>query len=150
MTPSDLPRPVSILGLAGLAPQTACLALAFADGTYRWISLAAGCFYAATILSFLGGMWWMSGLLTGVRQSWIYVVAVMPSLFGWASLLPLVFGWRWPGPSLFALGLALLVSPLLDLRIARKTKLSSEWLVLRMILATGLGFLTFALAAVST
>lgn len=148
MSRSDLPRPLVALGLAGLAPQAFCLLLAMMGGSLHWVGLAAGCFYAALILSFLGGMWWMAGLMAGERDEAIYVLAVAPSLAGWAALLPWVFAWRWPGPSLAALGLLILLSPLVDIAISRRIAMPAGWLRLRAIMAGGLGLLTLALAVV--
>ena len=146
MTVSSLPRPVVLLGLSGLAPQALCLLLASDGGAYRWFALAAGCTYAAIILSFLGGLWWMAGLLSGLRKGWVYGLSVMPSLIGWAALLPWCVGWRWPGPSLVVLGLTLLASPLVDLVLGRHLPLPAGWLKLRCQMADGLGFMTLLMA----
>jgi hypothetical protein len=135
-----------IFGLAGLVPQALCLGLVVSGGPDRWFGLAAGCCYAALILSFLGGLWWMAGLLTGLRSSWVYAAAVTPSLIGWAALLPWCFGAAWPGPSLVILGLALLASPLVDRALAQKIILPAGWLRLRVIMATGLGVMTLLMA----
>lgn len=143
-----LPRPLVLLGLAGMAPQALCLALVLLSGSYQWVGLAAGCLYAAIILSFLGGLWWMAGLLAGQTAAWIYVIAVLPSLAGWATLLPWIFGWPWPGPSLMALGALLLASPLVDRTLAASIALPPGWLRLRLIMAGGLGLLTLMLALV--
>ena len=142
----QLPRPLVLFGLAGLVPQAICLALVAQGGPDRWFALAAGCCYAAVILSFLGGLWWMAGLLGGVRAGWIYGVAVVPSLIGWAALLPWCFGWRWPGPSLAVLSLALLISPLVDRALGRHMALPAGWLRLRIVMATGLGAMTGLIA----
>ena len=144
----QLPRPLVWLGLAGLLPQAICLALILEDGPLRWIALAAACFYAALILSFLGGMWWMAALLGGLRSGRYYAVAVLPSLFGLAALLPWCLGWNWPGPSLVALGLALLASPLVDRALARHVAFPVDWLRLRMAMAGGLGIMTLLIAVV--
>lgn len=143
---SALPRPLVLLGLAGIAPQALCLALVLLSGSLRWIGLAAGCLYAAIILSFLGGLWWMAGLLARRTEAWIYGVAVLPSLAGWAALLPWIFGWPWPGPSLVALGGLLLATPLVDRLLARAVPFPPGWLRLRVAMAGGLGLLTMALA----
>lgn len=135
------------LGLAGLLPQALCLALALMSGPYHWLGLSAGCFYAAVILSFLGGMWWMTGVMAGAKQWGIYGLAVIPSLAGWIALLPWVFGWAWPGPSLAFLGVLLLISPLADIAIGRRFAPPPGWLRLRMAMAGGLGLLTLTLAA---
>ncbi|MDP3549063.1 MAG: DUF3429 domain-containing protein [Novosphingobium sp.] len=144
-----LPRPVVLLGLAGWAPQAICVWLVVGGGPPAWSALAAGCFYAALILSFLGGLWWMAGLLGGVRSGGFYVIAVMPSLAAWAALLPWTVGANWPGPSLVALGLLLFASPLVDRKLALAVVLPPDWLRLRVWMATGLGLLTLALAAVA-
>ncbi|HQS68090.1 MAG: hypothetical protein B7Y36_09050 [Novosphingobium sp. 28-62-57] len=144
----NLPFPVVLLGLAGWLPQAICVWLVIGGGPLGWSALAAGCFYAALILSFLGGLWWMAGLLGGVRSGGLYVIAVLPSLVAWATLLPWIAGWHWPGPSLVVLGLILLASPAVDVKLARAVTLPPDWLRLRMWMATGLGLLTLALAAV--
>lgn len=143
---SQLPRPLVILGLAGLAPQALCLVLAAQGGPSYWFAVAAGCCYAAVILSFLGGLWWMAGLLGGIGSGWLYAVAVAPSLIGWAALLPWCVGWPWPAPSLCVLGLTLLLSPLVDWQLARHVALPPGWLRLRLIMAGGLGTTTLLLA----
>lgn len=150
MVKARLPRPLVWLGLSGLAPQALCLGLVAlsVDGGGPGVSvgLAAGCFYAALILSFLGGMWWMAGLLNDETRAGPYVLAVLPSLAGWGALLPSVLGLNWPIPSLAMLGLLLLASPLVDAVIARRTAFPPGWLALRVVMATGLGALTLALA----
>ena len=135
------------LGLAGLLPQALCLGLALMSGPYHWAGVAAGCFYAAVILSFLGGMWWMTGGLAGKQHWGIYGLAVVPSLAAWLALLPWVLGWAWPRPSLVFLGMLLLTSPLADIAIARRFAPPPGWLRLRITMGGGLGLLTLALAA---
>ena len=147
MSIASLPRPLVAFGLGGLLPQAICLALVVQGGPERWIALAAACFYAAIILSFLGGMWWMAGLLSGLRAGWVYGLAIVPSLIGWAALLPWSAGWNWPGPSLVVLALALLASPLVDRTLARHVAFPAGWLRLRVIMTSGLGFLTLLIAA---
>ncbi|MCW1381614.1 DUF3429 domain-containing protein [Novosphingobium sp. KCTC 2891] len=139
-----LPRPALWLGMAGLAPQAAALVAAWSS--WRWAALAAGCLYAALILSFLGGLWWVQAM-TQRTPSWrAHAVAVAPSLIAFAAVLPWCLGWRWPGPSLVVLGLTLLASPLVDRRLAPHSTLPKDWLALRAALSAGLGLLTLALA----
>ena len=147
MSKASLPRPLVVFGLAGLLPQAICLALVIQGGPERWMALAAACFYAAIILSFLGGMWWMAGLLSGLREGWVYGVAVVPSLIGLAALLPWSAGWSWPGPSLAVLALVLLASPLVDRALARHIAFPAGWLKLRVIMTGGLGLLTMIIVA---
>lgn len=147
MTTPQLPRPLIWFGLAGLLPQALCLALVLGDSALRWVALAAACFYAALILSFLGGMWWMAAMLSGLRSARYYAAAVVPSLFGLAALLPWCLGWTWPGPSLAALALALLASLLVDDALAKHFSYPAHWLRLRMAMSGGLGLMTLLLAA---
>ena len=142
-----LPRPLVVLGLAGLLPQAFCLVMAM-DSANHYFAIAAACCYAAVILSFLGGMWWMAGALGGLREPGVYILAVMPSLAAWAALLPWCVGWTWPGPSLALLGVLLLISPLADAALSSRMALPAGWLRLRMVMAGGLGLLTLAIAAV--
>jgi hypothetical protein len=144
---SPLPRPLVFFGLSGLLPQAICLVLGVQGGQQHWFALAAACCYAAIILSFLGGMWWIAGLLGGVRSGLVYAIAVVPSLIGWAALLPWCVGWSWPGPSLDVLSIALLFSPLIDFRLAKHVVLPTGWLKLRVILSCGLGLMTLLIAA---
>lgn len=146
MATPQLPRPLVWFGLAGLFPQAVCLTLVLTASSLRWIALAAACFYAALILSFLGGMWWMAALLGGLRLARHYAVAVLPSLFALAALLPWCLGWTWPGPSLVALGIALIASPLVDRALARHVFFPAGWLRLRLAMAGGLSVLTLLIA----
>jgi len=145
MTVSSLPRPVVVLGLAGIAPQILCLAVALFSHDWRWIALAAGCFYASLILSFLGGMWWMLALQHKVSDWSPYVVAVIPSLAGWAAVLPWCLGWTWPAPALVFLALLLGASPLVDRKLSRRFPFDPAWLKLRWVMASGLGVSTLLL-----
>jgi hypothetical protein len=140
-----LPGPPVWLGLAGVLPQALCLALTLTRPEDRWFALAAGCCYAAIILSFLGGLWWMAALQAGERAAGPYVWAVLASLGGWAAMLPWCLGWEWPGPALVLLGLALLASPMVDRRLPGAGALPPAWLRLRVIMASGLGLTTILL-----
>lgn len=147
MTVQPLPRPIITLGLAGIAPQALCLGLMLASPESRWLAVAGACFYVAVILSFLGGLWWMAAMQAGLRQAEVYLVSVVPSLAAWIALLPWAVGWQWPGPSLVALGLLVLGSPLVDRWLARRIEFPAGWFRLRVAMASGLGLLTLAIAA---
>ena len=147
------------LGLAGLLPQLACVAaVASGVGEWRWTALAAGWAYAALILSFLGGTWWGLASAALIRgdgapdrpvPGWLWLVAVAPSLLALATFMPWVFGHPWPGPSLSALGMALLATPAVDraLVIRGPQALAPPWwLRLRVVLSVGLGLATLVLA----
>ena len=136
-----------LLGLAGVLPQAACLVLTGMPGGWIWVAQAAACFYAAVILSFLGGLWWMQALVLGVGAWRPYLLSVVPSLAAWGTLLPWQAGWTWPAPSLVALGVLLLASPLVDRLLVRTMPVPATWLQLRYAMASGLGGLTLAVAA---
>lgn len=123
-----------------------CLAAMLFSPESRWLALAGACFYVAIILSFLGGLWWMAAMLSGLRRADVYLVSVMPSLVAWAALLPWAVGWSWPGPSLVWLGLLVLVSPSVDRWLACQIEFPAGWMKLRMAMAAGLGLLTLAIA----
>lgn len=136
----DLPPAVRLLGLSGILPQLACIfhALAF-GGSFAG---QAGLAYAAVILSFLGGLWWMAALLSGLRDPMAYVAAVLPSLVGWGAMLL-------PAGGLWLVALCLLASPLVDRSLSRQIALPKGWLRLRWQMASGLGLTTLILATLT-
>ncbi|MFZ1743866.1 MAG: DUF3429 domain-containing protein [Pontixanthobacter sp.] len=138
-------RNARLLGYAGLLPQTLAILLVYNGGEWGWIALASGFAYAALVFSFLGGVWWGQAIANPEAPKWVYPVAVMPSLIGLALFIPWTIGWSWPEPSLFWLGLMLMLSPLVD----RAHALGSiQWRLLRWHLSIGLGLLTWALALI--
>lgn len=134
------------LGLAGLLPQIIAVLFLLDGGGMQWIAVAGGYGYAAFIFSFLGGIWWALALMQPSAPPWLYAAAVAPSLIALATFLPWTWGWSWPGPSLALLSIALLLSPIVDWRLARTVQLPSGWLVLRLQLSLGLALLTAILA----
>ena len=146
----EIPSYPKWLGLAGLLPQMACVAIVL-FGPEAWHDAARGiaAVYAALILSFLGGMWW--GLAAGApaaeRRSalrWVWIAAVTPSLVALASLAPMVVGSSTPEPSLVMLGAALLISLGVDARFGRLAP--PWWMQLRVPLSVLLGSATIATA----
>lgn len=142
-----LPKSALVLGLAGLSPLIICVILAF-DAQYRFIALAAGYFYAALILSFLGGIWWGVAIAAKSAPGWIFAAAVVPSLFALLTGIPWMTGGVWPGPSLIWLGVALVAALAVDFRLHRIGIMPYAMLQLRIILSTGLGALTMILGVV--
>jgi hypothetical protein len=136
----DLPPAVRLLGLSGILPQLACIGYALVfEASFAG---QAGLAYAAVILSFLGGLWWMAALLSDLRDPTPYVVAVLPSLIGWGAML-------WPAGGLWLVALCLLASPLVDISLSRRIALPKVWLRLRWQMASGLGLTTLTLATVT-
>jgi len=134
------------LGYSGLMPQLFIVLYASQGVENLWIGKAAGFGYAALILSFLGGTWWGLGLKMTKAPNWVFVIAVAPSLLAFATYLPWIWGMEWPNPSLFALGAALLASPIVDRLLAKQAEIPSGWLKLRFRLSMGLAVLTVALS----
>ena len=135
------------LGLAGLLPQLAAVAVVFGgDASLHFSAIALGYAYAALILSFLGGLWWGVAASADRPPEWLWVAAVVPSLVALGSALPWAVGAPWPGPSLILLGLALIGALGVDLLLARRGLVPLWWMSLRLPLSLGLGGLTLLLA----
>lgn len=146
----DVPARARLLGLAGLLPQIAAALTAwFGPEEWRLVASTGAAFYAALILSFLGGTWWGLAATAPAAErraalGWMWVAAVLPSLVGLACLAPLALGLRWPEPSLVMLGSALLVALAVD---ARAGAIAPQWwMQLRVPLSVGLGTLTLLIA----
>lgn len=150
MTPLPQVRtPPVVLGVAGLLPQIACVTLAVLEPGTRAVAAILGGAYAALILSFLGGMWWMQALLRSDERWWPYLLAVAPSLIGWAVLLAVIGGAAPPAAALMTLALALFASPFGDREVGALLRGVLAWRQLRLALSGGLGAMTLVLALVS-
>lgn len=133
------------LGLSGLIPFWA-LALAKVTSWPHDLPPGAADFmlatYAATILSFLGGIRWGAVLRAPNERLVVtdYIFGVTPQLFGWGALLL-------PGPWRFmALGLGLLVLGPIDRNLVTRG-LAPLWFGrLRAILSLGAGAALFVAA----
>lgn len=139
-----LPRQAFWLGLSGLLPQGAVVALlAFGGVDLRFTALSVGYAYAALILSFLGGLWWGLAAAGGARTpGWVWPAAVLPSLVALSTAWPWATGGTWPAPSLLVLGTALCASVLIDRRLKAAGLTPAGWMRLRWPLSLGLGLLT--------
>lgn len=147
MNPPPLPR---WLGLAGLLPQLAALAVLLSgDSAHHFQALTLGYAYAALILSFLGGLWWGLAARAEAPPAWLWVAAIIPSLIALASAIPWSEGRPWPGPSLVVLGIALIAALAVDWALARAKLAPPWWLSLRVPLSLGLGLSTLAIAALA-
>lgn len=148
MTP---PRLALRLGLAGLLPQLAAAAAILLDtnGEWHFGALAMSYFYAAVILSFLGGLWWGLAAKADRVPDWVWVAAVAPSLIAFGSAWPWAVGDPWPGPSMVVLGLSLIGALGVDWRLVRDGLAPSWWMRLRVPLSLGLGAVTLAIGIIS-
>lgn len=140
------------LGLAGVLPALACLALAWI-GEEAWLDSAriAGGLYAGLILSFLGGTWWGIAAAAPAAQGrgvlgWVWVAAVTPSLIALAAGLWWLTDPARPQPALAMLAFAILSSPLVDLRLKGMALAPRWWMALRWPLSFLLGLATLGLA----
>lgn len=142
-----MPPLARLLGYAGLLPHIAVvLVLLERNGELRFSALALGYAYAVIILSFLGGMWWGFAARATQAPGWLWVAAVTPSLIALGSAVPWATGDPWPGPSLIVVGAALLLSPVVDWRLAQRGLVPTWWLRLRIPLSVELGTMTVAMA----
>lgn len=145
--------PARILGFAGLLPTLVALGgelwLHGRPGaepiTYTLAMLAQ--FYAAVILSFVGGSWWgLSAAHVPAERLWSWLVmAVTPSLVATAAF---VAGVQMRPALGFAmvLGLGLMLSLFGDRRLARAGLAPAWWMRLRVPLSVGLTLGTVAAA----
>ena len=140
------PKIARLLGLAGLFPQIfVVLVLLEHNGELRYLALSLGYAYAALILSFLGGIWWGLAARSDTPPVWLWVVAVIPSLIALGSAVPWATGQAWPGPSLYVLGVSLILSLLVDWRLQKMGLAPPWWLQLRVPLSVGLGTLSLVI-----
>jgi hypothetical protein len=138
----DLTLPSIVLGLMGIAPQLAMLAVFEVSPDTSATVKQLSALYATIILSFLGGLWWMSALLAR-RQTWgPSVLAVLPSLIGWGLLAFLTMHWISWRVVIGLLGGLLLASPIIDTKFVVEERAPNGWLRLRWLMATGLGMTT--------
>ena len=139
------------LGLAGVLPQLACMAIVWAGGDLAEPALIAGGLYGGLILSFLGGTWWGIAAAAPAAQGrgvlgWVWVAAVLPNLVAFAAGLWWMVKPDQPQPALAMLAFALLASPLVDLRLKGMGLAPRWWLALRVPLSLALGIATLGLA----
>ncbi len=95
MSDSPIPRAAQLLGVAGLVPSVAMVAIMLALPEMRDTAARIGLAYGAVIASFIGGAWW--GLAAtrpgdaGFARRLVF--SVVPSLLAWSALLlPLAMG----------------------------------------------------------
>lgn len=134
-----LPRLARLLGFAGLLPQLAFVGMQFVRPDPGWSLLAFG--YGALILSFLGGIWWGVAASRGGGGAGLFAVSVVPSLVALALLVAALtqLTLRWP---LVLLGSAIMLTLLVDQRLANRGDVPADWMRLRVPLSLGLGSLT--------
>lgn len=152
--PAPVGRTTFLLGLSGLLPQAAALVvIVVLKGHFSYEIAATARFgatiYAGGILSFLGGIWWGFAMRRDDGQGALVGVSVVPSLvaigcIGWAALT-LPDGATAP---MVILGIAILLTLVVDRRLVTTGDAPANWLWLRVPLSIGLGAMTIAGALV--
>lgn len=148
-----------MLGFAGLLPQAAAvLLMVLGRSGYPFahaVGLLIAFVYAASILSFLGGIWWGIAVQREQGQGAIMALAVLPSLVAvallcWAGAqatllgsIAAIVGGQLRAP-LLALGLAIVSTLLVDRQLIGRGDVPRDWMRLRAPLSLGLGGLTAA------
>lgn len=137
------------LGFAGLLPSLLLTALLVFSLDARLAEAARplSLFYAAVILSFLGGIWWGFAMRRDSGQGGLLVAAVTPSLIAFFVIFAALLGVsaRWAA---VALGSAVLLTLLVDRHLVRTGEVPAGWMALRTPLSVGLGALTILSGAV--
>lgn len=135
------PVVASLLGYAGLLPPIIAVAVRLIDPAKGGMMLALALFYAALILSFLGGMWWgaVSARVTGAALTLWLAIAVVPTLVALVAGAVL-FASVLSAAAIVAAGL--LGSLLVDMALVRAGHVPMWWMKLRVPLSVGLAALT--------
>ncbi|MGN7161530.1 DUF3429 domain-containing protein [Sphingomonas sp. SAFR-052] len=135
------PIAAMVLGYAGLLPPIIAVAVRLIDPAKGGMLLALALFYAALILSFLGGMWWgaVSARVSGATLTLWLAIAVVPSLVALAAGAVL-FASVLSAAAIVAAGL--LGSLLVDMALVRAGHVPTWWMKLRVPLSVGLAALT--------
>lgn len=141
--PATIRPPIAalLLGYAGLLPPIIGIAVRLIDPARGGMWNALSLFYAALILSFLGGMWWgaVSARVTGAALTLWLAMAVLPCLIALAAGAVL-FASVVSGAAVVAAGL--LGSLLVDMALVRAGHVPPWWMKLRIPLSVGLAALT--------
>ena len=159
MPAPDISRTAYALGFAGLLPQVAAvLLMVLGRSGYPFahaVGLLIASVYAASILSFLGGIWWGVAMRREQGQGVAVALAVLPSLVAvallcWAGAqatllgsIAAIEGGHLRAP-LLALGVAVASTLLVDRRLIASGDVPRDWMRLRTPLSLGLGGLTVA------
>jgi hypothetical protein len=87
MSMSKTPAIVLFFGLAGLIPFFAAPVATLIAPEFRWQFTESLLWWAAIILSFLGGARWGAAVQTSQPKPGLIGLAMLPSIAGWLTLL---------------------------------------------------------------
>lgn len=137
-----VPRAALHLGLAGLLPSVAMVAVMAALPEAAAAAAGAGIAYGGVIASFVGGTWWgiAAARAEGAARQRILVASAVPPLVAWpALLLP-------PATALLLLAVLFAMLPPTDARLLREGFAPAWWPPLRRMLSLGMAALHVAAA----
>ena len=150
--PAPVGRSAFLLGFAGLLPQVGAVVLlatsrgdTIMDAVLHGRAAAMASYYAAAILSFLGGMWWGFAMRRDAGQGRLVAVAVLPSLIAVALLVAGEAFWPMRGV-LAGLGIAIVATLPVDRHLVATGEAPANWMQLRLPLSVGLVGLTIIAA----
>ena len=133
-----------LLGYAGLLPQAALLLLILGLHDPTGVVHGMAFFYAALILSFIGGIWWGFAMRRTTGQGPLTLLAIVPTLVTIVLVAMAVHGsLRW---AMVALASAIMLTLLVDRRLVATGEAPAGWMGLRVPLSLGLGTLTILAA----
>jgi hypothetical protein len=136
--PATLPRAARLLGLAGLLPSIAMVAVLALLPDYAGWAATIGLAYGAVIASFVGGTWWGLAARADRAEPRLLVLAVLPSLTAWPALLVP------PATGLLVLALVFLTLLPTDRRLVAEGIAPPWWMSLRTPLSLGMAALHLA------
>lgn len=141
MSELTLPRTARLLGLAGLIPTLAMVAVLLLLPDWSNRAASAGLAYGAVIASFVGGTWWGLAARADRVDPRLLAWSVVPSLTAWPALLV--------PPATGLLLLAVVFATLLptDRRLVADGVAPGWWMSLRRPLSWGMAALHLAGAA---
>jgi hypothetical protein len=126
-----------LLAAAGLVPPAFLTWVAWTDaGAFGPVAVGFLFVYAALIFSFLGGTWWAFALQEERPAFVLLLLAVIPSLAGWALMAA-----RQQTLAGYTLSALILLSPLVDAWLHRRGLTPSWWMSLRVPLSVGLALM---------
>jgi hypothetical protein len=144
-----MPNFARALGLSGLLPLLALVVLLATNGdaAIRSNMLALGLIYAALILSFLGGLWWGLGAANNQAiPGWVWVAAVVPSLYAWVPVGMVSLKLLAAPTALMVIGAGLWLALFVDRAMVVRGLAPGWWMALRSPLSLGLGALSMVAA----
>jgi hypothetical protein len=136
--------PARLLGYFGLLPQAALLLLILGLHDPTGIVHGMAFFYAALILSFIGGIWWGFAMRRTAGQGALALLAILPTLVTIVLVAVAVHGsLRW---AMVALASAIMLTLPVDRRLVATGEAPTGWMGLRVPLSLGLATLTILAA----